>query len=119
MGSSVLSMRGNREKTLDEVIEALLHKVDGELVLKKVRGGACYRVGLLVFEKYYFRNGSYANLTVMVTDDGNEQIADIIGSGGGEGIFNFSWGANTDFSYMAMEVLKTVGFSVQESKDAD
>jgi len=68
---------------------------------------------LLSFEKYFMRNGSYASLTVLLTENGNVQTADIIGSGGGEGIFNLSWGANSDFADMAERVLSKNGFAIE------
>ena len=74
----------------------------------KVLGNAF--VMLLSFERYYWRNGSYASLTVMLTDDGQMQTADIVGSGGGEGLWNFSYGANAEFADMAVEVLQEYGF---------
>lgn len=67
-------------------------------------------VDFLAFERYYFRNGSYASLSVMLTENGEEQTADIVGSGGGEGIFNIGLGANTDFAEMAADVLRQNGF---------
>jgi len=65
---------------------------------------------LLSFERFYFRNGSYATLTIMLTETGNEQTADIIGSGGGEGILNFSLDANAPFASMAFDILQQCGF---------
>lgn len=68
----------------------------------------------LAFERYYLRNGSYASLSIMLTESGNVQTADIVGSGGGAGIFNFSLGANTDFLGMAADILQKFGFVFEE-----
>lgn len=65
---------------------------------------------MLNFEKMYFRNGSYASLAVMLTDFDGVQTADIVGSGGGEGLFNISWGANREFADDAADILRKMGF---------
>lgn len=66
---------------------------------------------LLVYEKYYMRNGSYASLTVQLTDDGTRQTAVLAGSGGGEGLLNWALGANADFVSSAADFLKKLGFA--------
>lgn len=68
-------------------------------------------VFILSNEKYFFRNGSYASLTVVLTEKGTNKTADVIGSGGGEGLLNISWGANSNLSNKAIEVLSRYGFS--------
>jgi len=77
---------------------------------KFIGGGAVY---FLAFERFYFRNGSYASLSVMLTENGEEQTADVVGSGGGEGIFNIGLGANTNFAEMAADVLRRNGFTAE------
>ena len=67
-------------------------------------------IRLLNFEKFYFRNGSYAGLTVMLTETEKSQNADIAGFGGGEGLLNISWGANFEFAERAAEILESCGF---------
>ena len=52
----------------------------------------------------------------MLTDDGEVQTADIIGYGGGEGLGNFSWGANRNFAEMAEEVLRKQGFQTYSAQ---
>ena len=42
---------------------------------------------LLVYEKYFFRVNSYASLTVLLTEQGETQTAQIVSSGGGDGGF--------------------------------
>ncbi len=64
---------------------------------------------MLSVEQYYFRNDSYASLTVLLTD-GETQTADIIGFGGGGGILNLSWGANANFANRAANILTNYGF---------
>ena len=44
------------------------------------------------------------------------QTADIVGSGGGEGLWNFSYGANAEFADMAVEVLQEYGFQEKNNE---
>lgn len=73
-------------------------------------------IDLIVFERYYMRNGSYASLTVAVTGDEEAVYVDGIGAGGGEGLFNLSWGSEADFVDQLAEILEDRGFKtlVQE-----
>lgn len=50
----------------------------------------------------------------MFTETVDTQTADITGFGGGEGLFNLSWGANTHFAEEAVRILKRYGFSIEE-----
>lgn len=69
-------------------------------------------VWLLVYEKYYFRINSYASLTVLLTQQGGEQSAQIIASGGGSGLSNVSLAANRRFAEECVQALAEHGFSV-------
>ncbi len=110
MSSRVTKMTGSFEQSIDELVKILKREISGKLVTESRRDiGGC-RIALLIFEKYYFRNGSYANLTVLLTETGEKQTADVIGSGGGEGIFNLSWGANSEFAEEAEGILADNGF---------
>ena len=81
-----------------------------ELVVNKIEALGDAEAALLIFEKLYFRNGSYSNLTVELTSYDSIQKAIVIGSGGGEGVLNISWGANSDFARRACERLNELGF---------
>lgn len=65
---------------------------------------------LMIWERYYMRNGSMTAVTVQVTDDGEKQAATIAGTGGGEGILNISLGANSDFASKVADSLGKYGF---------
>lgn len=65
------------------------------------RDGDIYVV-TAVFENYFMRTGSYASLSVtMIWMPGffskGTAVVSAVGSGGGDGIFNISWGAEEDF----------------------
>lgn len=68
------------------------------------------KTALLCFEQYYFRVKSYVSLTVLLTEDGDSIEATVIGSGGGEGLMGFSWGANASIARKAEKALKEKGF---------
>lgn len=110
MSCLVIKMTGNHEKEMEELAGILKSHMPGELVTERLRYYENCKVLLLVFEKFYFRNGSYANLTVLLTETRVYQTADIIGSGGGEGLFNISLGANAEFAEKAKYILAEYGF---------
>ena len=115
MSSVNIKMQGNKSKEIKQLANILKSEINAELVCESRRSLDDVSVILLSFEKYYMRNGSYASLTVMLTESENEQTADIVGSGGGEGIFNISWGANSEFADMAQRVLYRYGFSKEKN----
>lgn len=57
---------------------------------------------------------SYTNLTVLLVETSKIQTAQIIGSGGGNGVFNLSWGTNSNFAESARSVLEEYGFTEQK-----
>ena len=64
-----------------------------------------------------------ATFSSCTSDDGPKsltkeevQTADIVGSGGGEGLWNFSYGANAEFADMAVEVLQEYGFQEKNNE---
>ncbi len=66
---------------------------------------------LMVFEKYYYRAGNRASLTVSIFCAAGRVTVDAIGSGGGQGpIFRMSWGAEEDFVEVLEQALLEKGF---------
>ncbi len=92
--------------------------VSSELAVRKITEVADVRVLLMVFEKYYWRNGSMAVTVVQITDSGGEQRAVVAGTGGGEGILNISFGANRDYAERISEALMRMGFQVTGKGDS-
>lgn len=68
---------------------------------------------LFVFEKYYFRVSSYVTLTMLLTSLGDKQTAYVVGSGGGSGLCNWSYGANDKIAKEAKKVLEECSFTVE------
>ena len=109
--STIIRMQRPTQGDLSVVAQQLKQNLRrGELTGESRRNGSEGGAMMLNFEKYYFRNGSYAALSVMLTDLGVVQTADIVGSGGGEGIFNISLGANSEFAQDAAAILWKIGF---------
>ena len=115
MSSVNIKMKRDKSKEIKQLAGILKGEINAELVCDSRRSLDDVSVILLSFEKYYMRNGGYASLTVMLVESEDAQTADIIGSGGGEGIFNISWGANSEFAEMAERVLYRYGFSNEKN----
>ncbi|MGM9630535.1 DUF6054 family protein [Butyricicoccus sp.] len=116
MSSVSIRLHGNNATGIEALANALKKEIDAELIAESWRSLNGVRVVLLSFERYFFRNGSYASLTVLLTESEDMQTADIIGSGGGEGLFNISWGANSDFAEMAAELLRKYDFCEEDQR---
>ncbi len=95
---------------IKSLVSALKRDLDADLITESCRAFSGAYAVLLCFEKYYFRNNSYAGLTIMLTEEQENQTADIIGFGGGNGLFNFSLGANSNFADTAKSILENYGF---------
>ncbi len=65
----------------------------------------------MVYEKYYWRAGNRASLTVVLVGCQGETRVHAIGAGGGQGpIFRFSWGAEDHFVGVVAQTLEGHGF---------
>ena len=112
MSSKIIRMQRPAQGELSEIAARLEKELwRAEPIGKTCRSCSGGHAVMLNFEKLYFRNGSYAGLAVLLTDFNGLQTADIVGSGGGEGIFNFSWGANAEFADDAAQILRGMGFT--------
>ena len=117
MGSVNKKMRGNGTVNIQRLADLLKDQIDAELISENWRGLDGFNVVLLSFERLFFRNGSYASLAILLTEYGDMQTADIVASGGGECLFNISWGANSDFADMASALLEENGFEEEETDE--
>lgn len=109
MGNTNIKMIGHSATGIAEMADILKRELDAELVNESQRHLGDAIVILLTLERYFFRNGNYASLTVMLTECEGVQTADIIGSGGGSGFLNLSWGANAKLTKMAQKALQGCG----------
>lgn len=84
--------------------------INADLVYESWRYANDVKIIFMCFEKYYFRNNSAAGLSLLITESNLVQTIDVVGFGGGEGLFNLSWGANSDFLESVVGLLKEHGF---------
>lgn len=110
MGNTVIKMKGCHTTDIKNLAGILKREINADLISESCQEFDKTTVILLCFEKYYFRVGSYASLTVMLTEYESQQTADIIGFGGGSGVFNISYGANSNFTNLARKLLAEHGF---------
>jgi len=69
---------------------------------------------LMVYEKYYYRSRNRASMTVLLVGDEHETHADIISSGGGQGVFlRWSWGTEQSFVNQVKQLMINYGFREQ------
>ncbi|WP_425539294.1 DUF6054 family protein [Microaceticoccus formicicus] len=108
-----MKLKGNNSISIVELSAILENQIGADLITKTGRVAGDLTVILMCFEKFYFRTGSYAGLTIMLSESPEEQIADVVGFGGGDGIFNISWGANRNFAERAAEIIRGNGFEIE------
>lgn len=123
MAGTSVKMKKNKTQELREIVKAVRRgltvdndsMVTPEVLCEHWRETGDAKACLLAFERYYFRNGSYASLSMMFLEANGVQTVDCVGSGGGEGLLNFSWGANRNFARMGYDELVKLGF--EEDKE--
>lgn len=98
-----------------ELAKIIEKNFDGELVCNELQElNDNTKVLVMNYEKYFFRVKSYVGLTIVVTEYNGAQTAIITGFGGGDGLLNFSYGANKSFASEMVKMLKEFGFEEQE-----
>lgn len=113
--SELVKMKcGKKEQSLDELAKSFKYGLCSEEVChEKVLND---KAVLLCFEEYYLRCGSYVALSVMMVENDDSYDAIIVGFGGGDGVANISWGANSSYAGRAVKALEKLGFEVQKSE---
>lgn len=117
MEAVVLTMRSEKTSPLHQIARELdrqLYEAGAELVANISKEAPGMQMMLLSYEKFYWRNSSYASLQVLLNKTETEQEVTLIGSGGGAGILNISWGANQNFAKCAEKTLKQMGFVLKD-----
>ena len=66
---------------------------------------------VLVGEKYFLRNSSYASLTVLVSGDAQSSRVQALGSGASDGIINIGFGAVASFEGDFERLLVELGYN--------
>ncbi len=110
MAGFTVCMTGQRQCSLDR-LHRQIHQIPGyEHISKTEIPMGEGMVWLLVYEKYYFRS-SYTSLAILLTEQGQEQTAYLVASGGGDGLSNLSYGANRKMAMECVGELEKLGFS--------
>ena len=65
---------------------------------------------LLCYEKFFFRTNAQAALTIMISQEDNEQKVLIVAFGAGQGILGLAKGADDKFAGSAVKELEKMGF---------
>ncbi|MBM6779777.1 hypothetical protein H6A16_09780 [Collinsella tanakaei] len=65
---------------------------------------------VVVIEKYFIRNGSYASLTIVVTGDDARSRVEAIPAGAGDGVFNIGFGAHRRFAEDFEQAMRDAGY---------
>lgn len=115
MAGTTVYMTAKKQNTLQSIYEKIRYIEGAEQISKSecmINGVAIW---VLAYEKYFFRTGSYASVTVVLTEFEQEQTAYVVASGGGEGVVNLSFGANRNFAKDFVLVLESCGFTIMES----
>lgn len=113
MSSTTLHLRLDApEKPLHALCDLLTERLGRscEIVSRQEMDFLDGSAAQLLFEKFFFRNGSYAGLSLFLTENEDGQSAHIAGFGGGEGLFNISLWANDDLAEEASSALEDLGF---------
>ena len=111
MAGTDIQMTAQKQLSLPQICQKLNSIGDVERVAHIEHSDNDVHSVLLVYERYYVRVSSYASLTVLLTEHGQTQTADVIACGGGDGYLNFSLGANRNFAREYAKALEECGFT--------
>ena len=115
MAGATIRMTAKKQTSLQQIHDKIHHIEGAEQVSKSVQEINDVIIWMLVYEKFYFRTGSYTSVAVVLTEHGQEQTACIVASGGGESMVNHSFGANRNLAKACVQILELCGFAVMES----
>ena len=112
MAKTSHAVRGNISNVANCIVNGFSDSgVSCELVERVDRRQNGVAATTLVFEKYMWRAGNRASLTVTLFSGGETVYVDAIGSGGGTGVFfSFSWGAEDALVSTVDDILRSAGY---------
>lgn len=110
MDRTTVHMSAKKQMSLQE-INSKINKIQGiKQVSKTEQTINDVIIWTLVYEMFFMRAGGYASLTVVFTEHDGVQTACIVGSGGGRGVVNVSFGANRNCAELCEKALQECGF---------
>ena len=114
MANTILTFHADAlEHTLPEIcrfLEEHMVRYSAEPVARRAAEFMDGCVVELIFEKFFLRTGSYAGLTIFLSENDSGLDAQIAGFSGGSGLLNCSLWANDDLAEEAAAVLEKAGF---------
>lgn len=92
----------------DKIYTAVVEgSVTGECLDKHILTTPQGSVVVMVFEKHYWRAGNRLTLTATLDNtQGDKTRVRLVGSGGGESLFRFDWGASESFEEVVVCALQ-------------
>ncbi len=102
--------------TIDQVSGAIYNEVVNGSITGECRLDvkATFENGqsrMMVFEKYYYRAGNRASLSVMISQIDDRITVDAVSTGGSTGVLiKFNWGAENNFVGLVEKTLRNLGF---------
>lgn len=105
-----IQMTAQKQDDLTELEHALCSNQNFEFLCRTERSLTDSHILLLAFEQTFMRAGGTISLSVLFTETGEQQTADLIASGGGEGL-GFSGGSCRSFVKEAAAILASYGFT--------
>ena len=77
MSATSIKMEGRSFTSIHEMAERIKREIRAELISESYRHIDYVNLCILSFEKYFFRNGSYASLSVVLTEKFGKRIKNI------------------------------------------
>lgn len=115
MSITTIKMRRPAQGELKDIASAFRRKYNetfAEFLTETWLEGTDLTVCQMLYERFYFRNSSYATVIILLSEQDGEQRVLINGCGGGDGLFNISLGANNSFAYKTKDYFQAQGFEV-------
>lgn len=110
MATFHIQMAAQKQYSLPELEQSLRANRNFEFCTRTEQTFDDAAVLLLVFEQIFIRASGTISLTVLLTEKGDQQTADLIATGGREGL-SYSFGACRSFVREAAAILEPLGFS--------
>jgi len=93
--------------TADDTVKKLIDNMGWcDLIYEEHHTHGDFSVSILIFEKYYVRNSSYAALTITISSEGSTTAVAAIASASAQGILGFDHGAATNFTKKVIKILE-------------
>lgn len=103
---------GTIENVASEIYNTIVNgSITGEVMLDVSTTFDNGKSRMIVFEKYYYRAGNRASLSVLLTQIEDLVTVDAVSTGGSTGVLiKFNWGAESSFVGLVEKTLRRIGF---------